>query len=989
MASNGSIDWPGDGGSEAGSGVVEVTTLLQVIRPDDLLSLTFGLINLAVQDGQLVRVDPGSPATVIVGLPPQHLAEAAVPAGSPPTSPPVALALAGGSQMAFTVPDGVTSLPLNLPTLLGWSALTPVPPDQPAGAPGQPSGSGSILELPYRMLLAVDSAQWQHSTAAVLDPATGTAELWRTTASAPALHVAWSQDMEGIPHPPPLAPATPEPTYPTVSDPLSGKRSAIAGQAPALEVDSLTLSALGASTSLHAALPQPDTPAPGDPVITDWHHIISVGRDSYVRTVQRGFLAPFGQPAAVVTVTERIPAVTAHIGGAAPIEELVTTTRIIILSSQVDYTTPAAAAAYSAQSPAMTVPLRKVHLPDLAAPIVVQGLDTAGGIVKTDQGQVNFRAVAEDLSGASVELSLPMAFVPEGVVSDVQNFYNGLAAEAAQLRGQNVAFVGLPGAVAAAVDQYDNSVLAVDSMSFELFPHTDPSLPFLPQLNSATVRVLSASAVAGQAAQLWNIGYHNIYKAHGLDQLANVGAVFAQVTDAPTLQMAAGAAGGLVAPQLPIDGLSKSLGPVAKAADLAGGAFDPTTLLKELNQAVFLGGIKLSDLLAPVTPAGFDLAKVPKFARSQLPQAIQTTFTWTPDLQSPTVKPPPPPGRPAPAEGNPDLLKIDTSKAALSLSVTITVPLDPAKQPTSVVHGLLTNMNFTFLGAVELDIDKLEFTATTGRKVDLTTGRTMSIEFKDKLVFLNELAKALPQDGFSDPPYVDVDASGVTAGYTLAIPSLSVGIVSIQNIAFAAALSLPLAVPPQPLGLRLEFATREHPFLVSISFIGGGGYFIADVGSDGVHQIEGSLDLGANLSVDLAIVSAEVHALAGFYFGMSATNTTFSAFLRIGGSVDLLGLVSVSIELYLALTYSTDDSEISGQASLTLGIHVLFTSKSVTLSMEKSFPVPGSGGPVAHTVSAHAVPALAASSPADTASPASFGQLISPADWDQYLGAFA
>ena len=80
------------------------------------------------------------------------------------------------------------------------------------------------------------------------------------------------------------------------------------------------------STSLHAALPQPDTPAPGDPVITDWHHIISVGRDSYVRTVQRGFLAPFGQPAAVATVTERIPAVTAHIGGAAPIEELVTTT---------------------------------------------------------------------------------------------------------------------------------------------------------------------------------------------------------------------------------------------------------------------------------------------------------------------------------------------------------------------------------------------------------------------------------------------------------------------------------------------------------------------------------------------------------------------------------------------------------------------------------------------------------------------------------------
>jgi hypothetical protein len=984
------VDWPPAGpasGSDAG-GITAVTTWHRVIRPDDLLSLTFGLVNLTVQDGQLVRVTPGSPATIIVGLPPQHIAEAAVPVGSGDVPPPVAAAVAGGSQLAFTVPAGVNSLPLNLPTLLGWSAFEPVPPARPAGTAARPAPGGSILELPYRMLLAVDGAEWQHPTAAVLDPVTGTAELWRTTAAAPALHVTWSQNLDPVP-PPPKG-STPR-TFPTVQDALGDLRNDIATQAPALEADSLTLSALGATTSLRALLPQAVSGAQGGPAVTDWHHITSLGRDSYVRTVKRGFLAPFGHPAAIITVAERIPAGDVS----APIEEVVSTSRLIILSSQVDYTTPAAATAYSGQNHAMSVPLRKVQLPDLAGPLEVSPeLATSSGTVGTDQGPYTFRAVAEDLSGAAVELSLPMAFVSADVLTathDVATMYRNFSLAAAGLRGQAVAFVGLPGAVASAVDQYDNTVLSVDSMSFKLAAAAESGLPFLPQLDSAAVRVASAGAVAGAAAQLLHISYPDDYLAKGIDPAVNPGTVFAAITGASPLQLAADAAGGLATPQLPIDGLSQALGPVAGAADLIkiNGKFDPTKLLQ---QSMFLGGIKLSDLLAPVTAAagtGFDLGKVPAFVRTQLPHAIQTTFTWTPDLQGPTVTPP---QDPAPGDDDPPMLKIDTSQATLSLSVTVTAPLDPAQQPTSEVHGVLNKAKFTFLSAVELDVDVLTFTATTGRKVDLKTGPKMSIEFIGDLAFLNELASALP-DGLGNGPYVDADADGVTVGYSLAVPSVSVGIVSIENIAFDAALSLPLALPPQPLRLTLDFASREHPFLVSVSFIGGGGYFCADVGSDRVHQIEASIDIGANLSVDLAIVSAEVHVLAGFYFGMTETNTTFSAFLRIGGSVDLLGLISVSIELYLALSYTSDRSEIAGQASLTLGIHVLFISKSVTLSMEKHFKVPG-GGSSAPAVSPRAASALATASPADqpgpdTPGPTSFGDLITPADWGLYLSAFA
>ena len=200
---------------------------LDIVRPDDLLRLTFELVNLTLQDGQLVRIDPGSPATVIVGLPPQHVAETSTPAGSVPGYPPLGSVAAGGSQLAFTVPDGVASLPLDLSTLLGWASLVPVPPAHPAGTPGLPGAS--VLELPYRMLLAVDAAEWQHQAAAVLDPATGAAELWRTRAIAPSLHVAYSHDLDPPPSPPPPGGPAPLPPPAVQEQPLTADvRSQIA-----------------------------------------------------------------------------------------------------------------------------------------------------------------------------------------------------------------------------------------------------------------------------------------------------------------------------------------------------------------------------------------------------------------------------------------------------------------------------------------------------------------------------------------------------------------------------------------------------------------------------------------------------------------------------------------------------------------------------------------------------------------------------------------
>jgi hypothetical protein len=153
--------------------------------------------------------------------------------------------------------------------------------------------------------------------------------------------------------------------------------------------------------------------------------------------------------------------------------------------------------------------------------------------------------------------------------------------------------------------------------------------------------------------------------------------------------------------------------------------------------------------------------------------------------------------------------------------------------------------------------------------------------------------------------------------------------------------------------MRLAFADRTHPFLATVSLIAGGGFLAVELDATGLRRVEAAVELGANIMVDLLIVSASVHVLAGFYFSLTeATPDTpaavqFDGYLRIGGSVDLLGIASVSVELVMTLGYDSETAPnaIIGSASVTVSVSVLMLSKSFTLSVSKRFPIPGLAGP--------------------------------------------
>jgi hypothetical protein len=116
-----------------------------ILRPDDLLLLTFEFLNLRVDidsapTPQLVRVRAGADAYVIIHFPPQHIAEQAfyeaapaVETPAPPSvdpargdtlsNPPVGALLSDSTRIGLHVPSTTVAIPYTLDALLHWASF--------------------------------------------------------------------------------------------------------------------------------------------------------------------------------------------------------------------------------------------------------------------------------------------------------------------------------------------------------------------------------------------------------------------------------------------------------------------------------------------------------------------------------------------------------------------------------------------------------------------------------------------------------------------------------------------------------------------------------------------------------------------------------------------------------------------------------------------------------------------------------------------------
>jgi hypothetical protein len=364
----------------------------------------------------------------------------------------------------------------------------------------------------------------------------------------------------------------------------------------------------------------------------------------------------------------------------------------------------------------------------------------------------------------------------------------------------------------------------------------------------------------------------------------------------------AGGGAGAVAGQLAT--LKTEL--AALAATLPGSALPsgPKALIEQLR----------ASLAKPIDAVLANVGLLQQFADGDvLPQALHARFEWRPVIKA---------FGPFKPSGDRNLvLSVEAADAQGGGDEVFTV--------TCALNDFVLDLEVLIL-----TFERIQIQAVAGKKMDVDVKFTGFV-FAGPLSFIETLREVIPFDGFSDPPDIQVSPSGITAGFTMGLPNLSFGVFSLENLSLGAGFNVPFIGPP--VSTWFQFCTRENPSRLTVSLFGGGFFFGVTVNPDGLQIFEGAIEFGAAISVNFGVASGSVSAMAGLYFKIESSDVTLAGYFRLRGEVEALGIVTVSIELYLEMRYESASGKCVGTATLTIEVDVTLFSVSVSISCSKKF----------------------------------------------------
>ncbi|MEV0660860.1 hypothetical protein ACIBI3_11150 [Actinomadura luteofluorescens] len=965
-----------------------------VVRPDDLLVLDVELVNLVVDGDRLARADRSQPAHLLVHLPPQHVLEASIGVGEVPPKPLPAF-VAGPSRLVLTLADGVDEIEFSVEGILTWwppgrlgsqtvpRSFPPDDPDDPTTFNGLPV---TAIEFPSRLLICHENdARWWHRTRPFT--ADGRTEVWHTRlvpvegppaelrlrafglrrgrparpwslpTEAQLEDVLFLVNTEEIP-PPVQGPVLEAANRLGIDQSLAWQLIVEAWQAGSyrpqpLYTERFMLTALGASVRMRGQWDYPDVRhdvdafvrllrelGVPDPAVEHYHHVAGLGRDQYVRVVERGRLHT-GHRAAITEIRERVFD-TDEKGW--PVAALVRRRFITVQEPEVRYG-------------GRDLPFVSLRITDTVTPPLAADTDERAPFwIRLDSGQDHlFTVIGTDSRGGQVTFTLPAVFVPASASLPDPVYRDGPEERRTRPLGNQV--------VALADDGGATTSFPVGSMTFGL-----PDVAAL-TMAKAAVLVPAVEELTGEAAEQ-TVTYLQAYVDDGLEHAAS-GAFLALTGDGVPLDLGADQVGGLAGPAATLNTIS-SRGGVLPDALATAGTFTEDQLAAVFAGARLLGSVSLAKVLAAVTtpldaaafPSQQELTEemrsrlagarepslpVPILRTTRVPDGTELQYLWKPALRSVDLA---------------GLGRLDLDRAWLVLDARTL--RGTGGTVTTTVTGTLRAFAIDFAGVAKAEFEELTFTSRPGVKPDVSA-RGVELTFQGELDFVNELQKLLPKDCFGAGSLVEVTPEGVKAGYALAVPTVQVGVFNLQNLVVSAVLTIPFG--EEPTRLRFALSERHSPFVLTVMAFGGGGFFALEVGTEGVVSVEGALEFGGSVALDLGVASGGVYLMGGVYFRWTDGSAKVTGYVRCGGYLSVLGIVSVSVEFYLALEYEKKTIEgqkisvVRGVGGVTLSVRVLFFSKTVTLSLEKSFE----------------------GSPGDP----TFEECVEPADWDAYCLAFA
>lgn len=858
--------------------------------------------------------------------------------------------------------------------------------------PHEPSPGVTALELPYRLILSpLAPARWLHQT----DPVEhhGRTELWHTRLSTAEddigadqpsrVRALWSPDYRpqgqldelikiiSLPVEPPETPQ-PNPNLlrmgldpvdrsmlVTLMSGFDATRNGAAYNPVSSEAKRLHLSALGALLECEGNW----TRLPDDVDLQQWRHISTLGRDQYVRVMYAGYLCPTGHSASLVKVTERK---FESLGGRGNRVAVLRQRFFLVVREPVRDLNSSIHQYHGNNFPFTQIEIKTRVASGLMEPGM--GASALAGITYDTiqprmlfwpmvpagnaDGMVDFHfdMVGINQFGERKPITMPLLFV--GKLAEVKKLdelktaYNNALPEkkrTSAMGGRIVTF-----APPFAGDKGDSRLPTVD-ITLRVGNVVNSTLPrFYPEIESAHVGVKVFQKLLGQPNFIAQVTYPDVYRDHAYDGGGNPGQLFLQLVNSKPLafgsapgQPKSDTLGAIASPQMNLLGLSRVMGPVAGKSAI--GKDQVKNALNTINQGAFnpldffdgakiLGGVSLGDILALVP----DLANaaVPKMVARDMPDWVEASFEWDTVISKQ------------------DALKLlipnaDQNKPATRLTMNglVLTPINPALTATFEAAATLNNFKINLFGFIILWFEQLAFRARSGQKpdvlVELREGDE-AVQFGGPLEFVNEIRKFIPSNGFSDPPSLSVTPSGISASYSLNLPAIQVGVFALSNASLGAGFNLPF--DSKPASVRFNFSERQSPFSLTVSLLGGGGFFAIGISARGVQEIEAAIEFGAAIAIDLGVASGGVEVKAGIYFHWleplpNQGSVELAGYVRLHGELTVLGIISASLTFNLQLGYQKNpgSSVVYGEATLTVEIEILFFSASVSVKCRREF----------------------------------------------------
>ncbi len=936
---------------------------LTVVRPDDQLRVTFEFVNLEVNGDELVAIDGAEPSQVHIRMGSQALTEEVINDLDPTPTVGVRHHAAGETRIVY---DVTPPQPYTLAWLLDTAARLPVLDDRakwitpdPAAYPNKskPAPGVTALELPEGLWTSPD-ALGRFAADGDADTRGDVTALWRirmgsatfpgnefldTPEASPALRVLWTQGyIWGN------AASAGSDSFPRALD-ARDRADLVRATAEhsdttlypnheAARVRRLWLTSQGGFLDVEGGW------SGGTGSLTGWSHLLATGRDARVSITRIGFLAPFGTPANVVTITEREFRQAA--GG---------THAVLVQREFLQVTTPTLEAPSDiAPDAGRGDPFVRTTVPTTQLVEITRGeltLDDGTTPPDTDQAFVALDPVGTplqlpllvtDRSGQDLTFTLTPVFVDAEVAfdtgaGDVPAHVRAWFADSssAATRDSDLGFQPLSftdevdagsGRTTRQCERLRLTALAPTVNATALRAANRPA--FLAAMERAWIRDDTIDQLSGGTGTTFEVTLSPTWLADG-NGASNAGHTFAELVSPFAIDFG-GDGSGAIAPSISTQFLGQQLGP-SSTPPAPGGSWDPLDALDGAGK--LLGAVSLPQIIAIVTNVGSDLAgdiRLPRYDVDLSGDAACYSFRFAPTLKPLTI-------------AGTDVFSPNAEATAL-IEAVVCVPFD-GSPPVREASARVTDVTIVFppsIPAVSVVIDEFAFLVPPDGDPE-TVLKIGDVSFLGALNFLQVV-----QSFFSagSGPAIVPDATGVSAVIDLPLPNVSFGIISLRDL--RAITALHIATNGDPSELSLSLGTFTDPFSLTLFGFGGSGSFELTVAPHPVGFVSLKLSLAVTfeITIDIVVAKGSLSASIGAFLELESgevtnpvtgdteptTDVTLGAFIDVVGQVTVFGLITITLEVLLTLLYKVNDQILTGSATVTVEVDIGIATKQASIT---------------------------------------------------------